>query len=627
MRLLALLLFACGVQAQQAALDAVRFTSIAAGFNRPTDIVHAGDGSDRLFIVEQAGRIWTLDRQRSRGQAPFLDIRARVGSFANEQGLLGLAFHPGYATNGRFFVYYTNRAGNTVVSEFRVSGDPEVGDPDSETIFLTANQPFGNHNGGQIHFGSDGMLYIGTGDGGSGGDPMNLAQNLGSLLGKILRVDVDNGAPAKAPPDNPFVGRQGARPEIWAYGLRNPWRWSFDRQTGDMWISDVGQDLWEEVNFAPAGSTGGRNYGWRRMEGRRCFNPGSGCNDGSLTLPVIDYGQTGGNCSVTGGYRYRGAAYPSFAGVYFYADFCSGAFYAASQSGAASFRTAGPRATPFRASTFGEDEAGEIYMADFNSGSILLLEGPRANPAISEGGVVNAASFAAGQAVAPGSIASVFGAALAGSTASANGVPLPAALAGASLAVRSTPSGPSQALPLFFVSPGQANAQVPWELEGQSGALLTASADGQSSPDFNLELARVSPGIFTMDQSGSGQAAALISGAGLLAASADRFPNARPARLGEFLEVFATGLGPVSNRPASGAASPSDPLALTQLEVTARVGGVEPVAVRFAGLAPGFIGLYQVNLELVGDLPSGAEVELVLFVDGVASNAVTIAIE
>ena len=621
MRLLLLFVFSLAAFAQQDVLDSLRFAEVARGLDEPTAIAHAGDGSGRLFVVERAGRIWVFNRDFERSPQPFLDIRGRVGPFGSEQGLLGLAFHPDYETNGRFFVYYIDRAGGTVVAEYGLSADPNIAAVNSEVVFFTATQPFNNHNGGDIHFGPDGMLYIATGDGGSSDDPRNRAQNLGDPLGKILRVDVDNGAPAKAPPDNPFVGTPGARPEIWAYGLRNPWRFNFDRQTGDMWIADVGQNTWEEVNFAPAGATGGLNYGWRRMEGRHCFIPGTSCNDGSLVLPVAEYRHTGAICSVTGGYRYRGSSYPSLSGVYFYGDFCSGDLFALIESSPGVFQQLGPRSAGFSFSTFGEDEAGEIYFADYNTGAIYRLEGPLASPSISEGGVVNAASFAAGQSVAPGSIVSAFGMSLAGSSAGAERTPLPTTLGGSTFTFGNVDAA------LFFVSPGQANMQVPWELEGQRGAQLTATSGGVASTPYDVNLAPVAPGVFTMDQSGSGQAAALITGTGLLAAPSSEFANARPARLGEFIEVFVTGLGPVSNTPPTGAVSPSEPLAVTQFEVTARIGGVEPVPVRFAGLAPGFIGLYQVNIQLVGDLPSGSQVELVLFVNGVQSNTVTIAIE
>jgi uncharacterized protein (TIGR03437 family) len=274
-------------------------------------------------------------------------------------------------------------------------------------------------------------------------------------------------------------------------------------------------------------------------------------------------------------------------------------------------------------STFGEDDAGEIYLADYFGGVIYRLDAPPSAPAISQNGVVNAASYAAGQAVAPGSIVSVFGEALANVSPVASGAPLPTELGGTAFSFEGT-----IAAPIYFVSPGQANLQIPWDLEGLTETQLSATANGLASAAVPISLTPVQPGIFTIDQSGSGQAAALIAGTGLLAAAPSAaFPNARPAQAGETLEVYATGLGPVSNTPPSGEAAPSDPLAETTYEVQARVGDAEPIPVRFAGLAPGFVGLYQANVELVGDPPSGMEVPLTLIVDETPSNTVTVAIE
>jgi glucose/arabinose dehydrogenase len=261
------------------------FESVASGLASPVGIYHAGDGSRRLFILQQAGQILIHDGAQVR-PTPFLDIATLV-SCCGERGLLGLAFHPDFASNGLFYVNYTNTAGDTVIARYRVSDDPNAADPGSAQILLTIVQPFANHNGGQLAFGPDRFLYIGMGDGGSGGDPDNRAQNLGDLLGKLLRLDVDGGVPYAIPASNPFRNTPGARPEIWAWGLRNPWRFSFDRLTGDLFIADVGQATREEVDFQPASSHGGENYGWRLMEGTLCFNPASGCNDGSLTLPIL----------------------------------------------------------------------------------------------------------------------------------------------------------------------------------------------------------------------------------------------------------------------------------------------------------------------------------------------------
>ena len=349
----------------------VRLVEAASGFERPLYVTHAGDGSDRLFVVEQAGRIWIL-QDGERLQTPFLDLSnvvTGVGQGYSEQGLLGLAFHPDYADNGRFFVNYTDRSGNTAIAEYRVSADnPDRADPGSGQILLTAEQPYPNHNGGQLAFGPDGYLYIGLGDGGSGGDPQGNAQNTWTLLGKILRLDVSGGeAPYLTPPDNPFTSGLGAG-EIWAYGLRNPWRFSFDRHTGDLWIADVGQNAREEVNFQPAG---GQNYGWSIMEGTNCYRPASGCDRTGLVLPVFEYTHSDG-CSITGGYVYRGAAFPALRGAYLAADYCTGAAWAIRRQGD-EFRADRLPDFPTGISSFGEDDADELYIVRDQPGTLERL--------------------------------------------------------------------------------------------------------------------------------------------------------------------------------------------------------------------------------------------------------------
>jgi len=285
--LIATVSFAAGLVSDANAAPQIELTPIVSGINSPLAITHAGDGSGRLFITLQVGRILIHDGQQVL-PSPFLDIGALV-STDGERGLLSAAFHPNYVSNGFVYVNYTDLNGDTVVARYTVSADPNVADPASAVILLTISQPFANHNGGQLQFGPDGYLYIGTGDGGGGGDPSNNAQNLNSLLGKMLRIDVNAGPSYGIPPNNPFIGDPAALPEIWALGLRNPWRFSFDRLTGDLWIADVGQANLEELNIQTASSAGGENYGWRLMEGDSCFNPASGCNDGSLTLPVLQY--------------------------------------------------------------------------------------------------------------------------------------------------------------------------------------------------------------------------------------------------------------------------------------------------------------------------------------------------
>ncbi len=353
----------------------------ASGFSLPVDIAHAGDS--RLFIAEKAGRIRIIDANGNTLAQPFLDIDARVNSQASERGLLGLAFHPDYADNGHFFVNYTNNSGDTRISRFSVSaGNPDQADPNSELILLEVDQPFNNHNAGDLNFGPDGYLYFGLGDGGSANDPGNRSQNRQTLLGKMLRVDVDNGNPYSIPEDNPFADDDFTLDEIWAIGLRNPWRFSFDRLTGAMWIADVGQDRWEEVNYQEPGSEGGQNYGWRCYEGPDPFNTGGCPPQSEYTFPVHSYSNTSSvGCSITGGFVYRGSQYPDLYSYYIYADYCSGRFWALApdgQGGWENTEVANLDNTEFV--TFGEDSQGELYAAAIGDGIIYRLAAPCDSP-------------------------------------------------------------------------------------------------------------------------------------------------------------------------------------------------------------------------------------------------------
>jgi len=351
------------------AVDAIGLETVVEGLAAPLFATHAGDGSGRLFVVEQAGRIRIVREGRLLAD-PYLDLTDRIAA-GGERGLLGLAFAPTFAEDGRFYVDYTDRDGNTVVAELRAPDAAEDrADPGSERVLLRIRQPFANHNGGALAIGPDGLLWIATGDGGSGGDPQGNGQRLDTLLGKLLRIDPRpaGGAPYGIPADNPFAGRAEARGEIWAYGLRNPWRFSFDRASGDLWIGDVGQSSIEEVNRWPAGSPAGPNFGWNTMEASDCFDPAEGCPTDGLVLPVAEYGHDLG-CSVTGGYVYRGTAVPGLAGTYLYADFCSGTIWgldASAERPAPRLLLESGRAL----ASFGEDEAGELYVLDLAGGRL-----------------------------------------------------------------------------------------------------------------------------------------------------------------------------------------------------------------------------------------------------------------
>lgn len=346
---------------------------VAAGFAFPLYLT-APAGDTRLFVVEKGGLVRIVKDGAILG-APFLDVSALVSN-GGEQGLLGLAFDPQYASNGRFFVSYTNRAGDNVLASYQVSSDADRADAASAAIRLTVEQPYDNHNGGHIAFGPDGYLYMGIGDGGSGGDPDGHGQSRNDLLGSLLRLDVSGATGYSVPADNPFVGTAGARGELWDWGLRNPWRFSFDRSTGDLYIGDVGQSEREEVDVSTAATGGGKglNYGWSIMEGTRCYNAGS-CDMTGLTLPVLDYTHSDG-CSVTGGFVYRGAAIPALAGTYFYSDYCGGWVRSFRYSGGMATETGtwDALAPGGNVPSFGEDGAGELYVLSSSGGVYRIVE-------------------------------------------------------------------------------------------------------------------------------------------------------------------------------------------------------------------------------------------------------------
>lgn len=558
----------------------VRWESFVGGLASPVDIQSPRDGSGRLFVLEQVGRI-RLIRNGALVTAPVLDIAARV-QFGGEMGLLGLAFPPEFASKQYFYVNYVDRQRRTIVSRFKIAGD--VADATSEEILLTAPQPFTNHNGGQLVFGPrDGLLYIGMGDGGSGGDPQGHGQNRTSLLGKMLRLDTER--------------TSRPTPEIWALGLRNPWRFSFDRETADLYIADVGQGAKEEIDFQPASSTGGENYGWNVMEGTNCYNNSNCANRSDLVRPIFEYGR-GDGVSVTGGFVYRGERYPSMRGIYICADFGSGNVFGVRRAGdrweSTKFANAGAQV-----STFGEDEAGEIYMADYMRGTIRRMTVDPAPPAISA--IVSGADFAA--AGAPGAIMSLFANNVPGvdGIVAAARYPLPTTLSGVTVRVNGV------AAPLYAVTPSQINFLLPWDASGEVSVAVTAGAN--TTPAFRVRTTATAPALFLVAQRGGDSS--------LISAS-------NPAWRGETIVLYASGLGAVSNAPAAGAAASSSPLSMVLANTEVSIGG-RGARVDFAGLAPGFAGLYQVNVVVPPDIAAGAA-DVIVRCGGVSSAPYRIAL-
>jgi uncharacterized protein (TIGR03437 family) len=588
----ALAIAAVLLPAAMAQVPSVRLHRVLTGINQPTDVQSPRDRSGRLFILEQPGRILVV-RNGAILATPFLDIRGRVGC-CGERGLLGLAFPLNFAAKQHFYINYTDLQGHTNISRFRVSANPDVADIASEELLLRIAQPFSNHNGGGLVFNErDGFLYIGTGDGGSGGDPENNGQRTDTLLGKMLRIDVESGvSPYAVPPSNPFANNPGYRPEIWATGLRNPWRYSFDRATGDLWIADVGQNRAEEVNYQPATSAGGENYGWRLMEGLECYPPGSACSRQGLTPPVLEYTRTLG-CSVTGGFVYRGDRWPALHGTYLYGDFCTGNIWGVRRAGAGWDNQMVVNRSGASITSFGEDENGEIYVA--GSGALYLVTAGA--PSASANAVVNGASFAPG--ISPGSLATVFGKGLTsfGGVVQATATPLPPELAGTSV----TLNGVAARIVGVASVTGQEqiNFQVPYELAGASSATLVIAANGQQSAPVEVPLVAAQPEVFLVRP---GLPAITTTPGELVTAD-------QPAARGSVVTIYATGLGAVSDAPASGAAASSSPLSRVIAPVEVRIGGTV-VPVSFAGLAPGFVGLYQVNAAVPQSAPAEAEVSI-----------------
>ena len=599
-----LAVFLCCLCFSSAAQE-VRLSRLAGGLTLPSDLQHAGDGSGRLFVVQQTGRI-QIWRSGALLQRPFLDISERVLS-GGERGLLGLAFPPEFAMRRHFYVNYTDRQGDTVVARYLLTSDSDVADASSEQVILRIDQPYSNHNGGQVRFGPDGYLYIGMGDGGSAGDPQNNAQNRSVLLGKLLRIDVEGSStPYGIPPDNPFAGGSGGQAEIWALGLRNPWRFSFDPETDDLWIADVGQNRAEEVNLTPAGSRGGENYGWDVMEGLQCYPASSACSREGLVLPILEYGRSEG-CSVTGGFVFRGRRSPSLRGSYIYGDYCTGRIWGVRREGERWVNRL-LLDSDLAISTFGEDEAGEIYVADHTGGAIYLIETAGESLSLSADSVVNAASGVPG--LVAGSLVTIYAAGLrdsAGVT-EAPSLPLPTSLDDVSVTIDGRPA------PLLAVASSasgeQVNLQVPFGITGERARVTVQRADTSASVDAPIRPAQ--PGIFTSD------------GSAAIAATPDfrLITESTPAVRDSVIVLYATGLGPVDNAPASGEAAPPAPLSPARVMPAVRIGGA-PAQVLFAGLAPGFAGLFQLNVRVPAATPSGP-VEVTIESGGATSPAARI---
>lgn len=600
----------------------IQLQLFAGGLSFPIFATSARDNSNRIFIVERTGKIQLMTPGTNAPLAtPFLDLTAKVLTSTNigdERGLLGLAFHPQFKTNRRFFVNYTRRNdGATVISEFTASmANANVADTTEKPI-LTIAQPFSNHNGGMMDFGKDGFLYIGMGDGGSANDPGNRAQNNEELLGKFLRIDVDtpNGAvPYSSPSTNPFFGATPGRDEIYSTGWRNPWRWSFDRQTGELYAGDVGQNAMEEIDLVTLGG----NYGWRVLEGTRCTNLGpAACTTPGFVAPIHEYAQSGGRCSVTGGYVYRGTRATLTPGTYVFGDYCTGEIFLRENG---SVRMA--LDSPHSISSFGEDEAGELYVVHLGSGAngaVYRIVNPNATAAAATS--VSAANFRS--PLARECISAVFGTDLAVVTLPNSGGTLPTNLGGTQINVTDS-AGASRAASLFFVSPTQANFLIPAGTAAGTATVTITNWSGVLSRG-TVQINPVAPGLFTANSSGRGVPAAVAerilangSRTTVPIATFDATQNQSvpvPIDLGTandqvFLAAFGTGFRFRS--------------ALTA--VTATIGGI-PAEVTYAGPQNDFVGLDQTNIRIPFSLAGRGEVDVVLTVDGLMANTVRINIK
>ncbi|MEK7831702.1 MAG: PQQ-dependent sugar dehydrogenase [Acidobacteriota bacterium] len=600
----------------------IQLQPFVSGLAFPVFVTNARDNSKRLFILERAGRIQVMPPGELTPLAvPFLDLTTKAltsNNIGDERGLLGLAFHPQFKTNRRFFVNYTRRPdGATVISEFRASiGNANQADIE-EKVILTIAQPFSNHNGGMMDFGKDGFLYIGMGDGGSANDPGNRAQNIEELLGKFLRIDIDtpNGAvPYSSPSTNPFFGPTAGRDEIFAVGLRNPWRWSFDNLTGDLYAGDVGQNAIEEISLIQLG----KNYGWRVLEGTRCTNLGpAACTAPGFTPPITEYAQSGGRCSVTGGYVYRGTLGSLPTGGYVFGDYCTGEIFLF-ENGAARVLLD----SPYSISSFGEDENGEHYVVHLGSGAngaIYRITNPNAPTA--QAASVSAANYR--NSLARETITAVFGANLAVVTGASTATPLPTNLGGTQITVTDS-AGTNRSAPLFFVSPTQVNYLVPAGTVAGTATVTVTNWSGVVSRG-TVQINPVAPGLFTANSSGRGVPAAVVerfrANGSRSTEPVAQFDAAQnqfvplPIDLGPaddqvFLVPFGTGFRFRSSLSA----------------VTATIGGTA-AEVTFAGDQGGFVGLDQANIRIPRSVIGRGEVDVVLTVDGQPANTVRINIK
>jgi uncharacterized protein (TIGR03437 family) len=574
----------------------------------PVLVTNARDGSNRLFIVELNGRIKVL-QPGATTTTEFIDLGSVVSItefIGDEFGLLGLAFHPNFTSNRKFYVHYSRKGDNaTVIAEYKVSEtNRNVADPTTARILFTTPQPFANHNGGTIEFGPDGFLYIALGDGGSGNDPGNRSQNLESYLGKMLRIDVDSktgtleyGIPA----DNPFAGAIAGLDEIYALGLRNPWRCSFDRKTGELYAADVGQGLIEEVDII----TRGANYGWRTYEGTRCTNLNGACNPAGFVAPLIEYLHQNGRCSVTGGYVYRGARGTFTPGAYIYGDYCTGEIFSFVNNNSSVVRNAGARI-----SSFGEDELGEHYLVTYAGPNNEIGQGTvyRLVNTTSPANVTTTSAASYTFQLTPVGVATAFGTNLAVGTLAAPSTPLPTTLGGTTVRVTDQ-NGAQFDAPLFYVSPTQVNFQIP-----AGAALGTATVTITSGTNTSAGAAvirKVAPAIFTSSGSGTGQPAAYLirnrNGAQTqeaLGAEIDLGPTGDEL----FLILFASG---VRGR-------------TTQNNVTVSL-GTDAGQITFADAQGSLVGVDQINVRLPRTLAGKKNVPIVLTVEGqAATNNVTV---